>query len=83
MNTAVQSYMQDDTDKYYSSGADTMYLREHHSRARGYSQLAHMVKEQEEMVQRIDLMSRIPPAQRRARTQRDTEFPICDVEHDG
>lgn len=56
MNTAVQSYMQDDTDKYYSSRADTMHTIESTIVELGgiFSQLAHMVKEQEEMVQRID-----------------------------
>lgn len=56
MNGAVQSYMQDDTDKYYSSRADTMHTIESTIVELGgiFSQLAHMVKEQEEMVQRID-----------------------------
>jgi len=56
MNTAVQTYMQDDSDKYYSSRADTMHTIESTIVELGgiFSQLAHMVKEQEEMVQRID-----------------------------
>merc|ERR1719334_325654 len=56
MGGAVQAYMQDDTDKYYSSRADTMHTIESTIVELGgiFSQLAHMVKEQEEMVQRID-----------------------------
>jgi syntaxin 5 len=56
MGGAVQSYMQDDSDKYYSSRADTMHTIESTIVELGgiFSQLAHMVKEQEEMVQRID-----------------------------
>jgi len=52
----VQSFMQDDTDQYYASRADTMQTIESTIVELGgiFSQLAHMVKEQEEMVQRID-----------------------------
>jgi len=56
MNGAVQSYMQDKSDEYYNSRADTMHTIESTIVELGgiFSQLAHMVKEQEEMVQRID-----------------------------
>ncbi|XP_023347194.1 syntaxin-5-like [Eurytemora carolleeae] len=56
MGGAVQSFMQDESDKYYSSRADTMHTIESTIVELGgiFSQLAHMVKEQEEMVQRID-----------------------------
>merc|ERR550519_2758732 len=56
MNGAVQSYMQDKGDEYYNSRADTMHTIESTIVELGgiFSQLAHMVKEQEEMVQRID-----------------------------
>jgi len=56
MGGAVQSYMQDSTNEYLSSRADTMHTIESTIVELGgiFSQLAHMVKEQEEMVQRID-----------------------------
>merc|ERR1719402_1091055 len=56
MGGAVQTYMQDKSDEYYSSRADTMHTIESTIVELGgiFSQLAHMVKEQEEMVQRID-----------------------------
>ena len=52
----VQSFMQDDTDQYYASRADTMQTIESTIVELGgiFSQLAHKVKEQEEMVQRSD-----------------------------
>jgi len=56
MNGAVQSFVQDKSDEYYNSRADTMHTIESTIVELGgiFSQLAHMVKEQEEMVQRID-----------------------------
>jgi len=56
MGGAVQSFMQDKSEEYYSSRADTMHTIESTIVELGgiFSQLAHMVKEQEEMVQRID-----------------------------
>jgi len=56
MNGAVQSYMQDTSNDYYTSRADTMHTIESTIVELGgiFSQLAHMVKEQEEMVERID-----------------------------
>lgn len=56
MGAQSQAFIQDDTESYYASRADTMHTIESTIVELGgiFSQLAHMVKEQEEMVQRID-----------------------------
>merc|ERR1711970_1066836 len=52
----AQAFMVDESDQYYASRADTMHTIESTIVELGgiFSQLATMVKEQEEMVQRID-----------------------------
>jgi len=56
MGGQAQAFMVDESDQYYASRADTMHTIESTIVELGgiFSQLANMVKEQEEMVQRID-----------------------------
>jgi len=56
MGGPMQAFIQDDSESYLTDRADTMHTIESTIVELGgiFSQLAHMVKEQEEMVQRID-----------------------------